>query len=662
MSISFKGRPSIKLRPLPRPSRAFASYIASDKEFRGIGPALATRLEARFGEHLRDVIADHDPRVAEIVGEDVAQATFIAYEVKAHEADVIDWLQHAGIDEEVGVRTAIKIGRCWGGEAVQALADNPYVLLSFLPWKIVDQIARHLGVHADDSRRYSAAVEAVLYSHLDANHTAVNLEDVKRGIVQLLGSFPARHTAIEIIDKAVLEGGAVRLGDTLQPYGAAVMEAEVASWLFDASHQSVYEDLALPAETDEALDIKINRYEKRSPYPLTEMQRQAIKLGVTSRVMVLAGYAGSGKTASLRGVCEIASEQGRGLHLMALSGRAAQRISDSTGLHARTIAGFLKSVKEKKTKVGPGDIIIIDEASMVDLPLLWRILREIGEASLLLVGDPAQLPPIGFGLTFHAICKDTCTPKVVLDKVLRQTAESGIPEIAEAVRNGHTVDLPSFEGLHEGITFDACSAEETVDRLQYITSRLISDGVCRDDIQILSPVRNGPGGIDVINRSFHRQKHEKTAGEFFPGRKDIAEDDPIIWTQNDWARGLMNGSLGRVYSAYEDIAHVSLDGKDHDLADADSDFVELAYAISVHKSQGSQWPCVIVPIFQSRILDRTLIYTAITRATKQVILVGDVIALQRSITAPPSASLRKIGLYEHIRHANVRCHEVEDLP
>lgn len=124
----------------------------------------------------------------------------------------------------------------------------------------------------------------------------------------------------------------------------------------------------------------------------------------------------------------------------------------------------------------------------------------------------------------------------------------------------------------------------------------------------------------------------------------------------------MNGSLGRVHSSYEDIAHVTLDGKDHDLTDADSDFVELAYAISVHKSQGSQWPCVILPIFQSRILDRTLIYTAITRATKQVILVGDPIALQRSITAPPSASLRKIGLYEHIRHANVKGHEVEDLP
>lgn len=144
---------------MPRPNRAFAAYIAADKDFRGIGQALAARLESRFGEQLRDVIASQDPRVAEVVGEENAQNAFVAYAVKSGEADVVDWLQRNDIDHEVGIRTAVKIAHCWGGDAAPALRENPYVLLAFLPWPVVDRIARRLGVTCDDSRRRAAAIE-----------------------------------------------------------------------------------------------------------------------------------------------------------------------------------------------------------------------------------------------------------------------------------------------------------------------------------------------------------------------------------------------------------------------------------------------------------------------------------------------------------------------
>lgn len=151
-----------------------------------------------------------------------------------------------------------------------------------------------------------------------------------------------------------------------------------------------------------------------------------------------------------------------------------------------------------------------------------------------------------------------------------------------------------------------------------------------------------------MNRAFHRLRHQAADGDFFPGRSDIAGGDPIIWTRNDWDRELMNGSMGRLHSVIDGIGHATLDGRPHELTEADAEMIELAYAISVHKAQGSQWPRVIVPVFPSRLLDRTLLYTAITRATEQVVLVGDAKALATAIIDTPTALLRSVGLHERI--------------
>ncbi len=638
-------------KPLPRPARAFATYIANDKDFPGIGKALARRLEDRFGEFLREVVENQDPRVSEVVGEEIADAAFAAYKFKAHEIDVLDWLQRHGIDEEVGVSTAIKIARVWSVEAVPALSENPYLLLAFLPWQIVDRIAHRFGVDVNDAKRKAAAVEATLYTKLDANDTLVPVDDVISGIKSLLQFDKlSSDDADQIIEAAVKNGAAVRLGGGIQPYGAAVMENEIAQWIADAVTKCAYADLALPLDSSITLKCRIAEYEKQSPYPLTDRQRDAISLGLTSRLMILAGYAGSGKTTSLRGICEVAEAQGRGLNLMALSGRAAQRMSQSTGLPARTIAGFLQAVRNGTERPAPGNIVIIDEASMVDLATLWRVLRAIGDASLILVGDPAQLPPIGFGLTFHTLCETVDVPKVVLDRVLRQTAKSGIPSVAEAVRFGNAVDLPPFRGRLDGVSFNECEDKDVFEFLRTVFRSLVDSGISREEIQVLAPVKAGPAGIEALNHSFHSAKAMVTGATLFPGRIDIAEDDPIIWTKNDWKRGLMNGSLGRFHSVYDGLAHVTIDGQPHDLTIADAELISPAYVISVHKSQGSQWPVVILPIFQSRLLDRTLLYTALTRGAKQVILIGSRDALVTAVKDVPAALRRKVGLRRRLEY------------
>lgn len=633
---------------------ALASYIATDKEFRGIGPALAARLAETFGTRLHKVLSRRDPDVIEVLGHDLAEVLFAAFKLRENEADLVNWLDVNGVANTVGVSTTIRIARCWGGEGVEALKQNPYLLTAFLPWSTVEKVAQAFGVAPDDPRRAAAAVEAVLYARLDQNNTWVAEHEVEAGVAKLLcgAATSGGPRTQRPIAAALASGGACRLGDGLQPFGAAFMEEAIVEQITTAVQSGVYRDLLMPGPTSADLDNRINAFERTQQHALTDMQKAAIRAALTNRVMVLAGYAGSGKTTTLRGICDIADSLGRQLHLMALSGRAAQRMKSTTGRPARTIAGFLQSAAAPDGKpLPPGAMVIIDESSMLDLPTFWRIIKVLGQANLVLVGDPAQLPPIGFGLTFHVLCKAQQVPRVVLDRVMRQSHETGIPAVAEAVRNGIVSALPSFSGAMPGVSFIACSEDEAIGVISEVGAVLSSAGVELGETQIIAPVRSGPAGINAINRHFHRMRQAGRNGDYFPGLQDMAGGDPIIWTQNDWERELMNGSMGRLHSVTDGIAHATLDGRAIDLTEADGGCLALAYAISVHKAQGSQWRRVIVPVFRSRLLDRTLLYTAITRASEQVILVGDFDHFRKAVEGEPSSLRRSVGFGIRLQQA-----------
>ena len=434
--------------------------------------------------------------------------------------------------------------------------------------------------------------------------------------------------------------------------GAAAMEAFLAEELARFASQAPASDLALPPLAEAEIEHAVAAYERRQPHRLTVPQKAAIALAFRHRLTVLGGYAGSGKTTSLRGICELAEGFGRDTVLIALSGRAAQRMAQSTGRPAMTIARFLNETSgDGGVRLHAGNILIIDEASMVDLPLLWQVVRRIGDASLVLVGDPAQLPPIGFGLTFHVLIEHPAIPKTILDRVMRQSAATGIPTVAEAIRNGRCPDLDPFRGLAPGVTFIDAAPDEAFDVIFDVGARLAKDGLRRGDAQIIAPVNAGPAGILAINRRFHELRIQAGADapRLVPGRADIAAGDPVIWTRNDYERNLMNGSTGRIVEAHKDFATAVIDGQEHRLSPADGRLIELAYAISVHKAQGSQWPLVIVPIYRSRILDRTFIYTAATRASEQVVLVGDRDVFKAAVERSPMNLKRDVTLASRLR-------------
>jgi exodeoxyribonuclease V alpha subunit len=326
---------------------------------------------------------------------------------------------------------------------------------------------------------------------------------------------------------------------------------------------------------------------------------------------------------------------------MALAGRAAVRMQEAAGRPASTIAAFLRRAEAKEVVLGPESMLVIDEASMLDLPTFYRILRQVpSEARILLVGDPGQLPPIGFGLVLHALVDDPRIPKVELVRVYRQTDATGIPAVGRALRAGTLPSLPAeVAGAGSGVVMiprpGGVRTEDVVD--------VVADlGGFAQDLRVLSATKAGPAGIEALNARFHAIM---AAGR--PEAKGFAEGEPVMFLKNDYRRDLRNGSLGVVKAVGEGAIVCDFDGAEHEFAGAGLDDLTLAYAITIHKAQGSQFRTVVVPVAQSRLLDRSLVYTAVTRAVDLAVLIGPVAVLSKAVAREQAADRREVALGLH---------------
>jgi exodeoxyribonuclease V alpha subunit len=325
---------------------------------------------------------------------------------------------------------------------------------------------------------------------------------------------------------------------------------------------------------------------------------------------------------------------------MALSGRAAQRMREATNHEAMTIAGFISNVQKGRLHLKRDSLFIIDEASMLDLPIMHRIVRNLPDGvRLLMVGDPYQLPPISFGLVFHRVAVSNTIPLVELTQIHRQAESSGIPSVALAVRRGIVPQLEAFNGHGSGVTFIDCIPEKIVNALFDVYKSWGYEA----DIQILGVTKSGVAGVRVVNDYFHQSL---SAGKRRLSQWRFAEGDPVIHLENDYERMLFNGSLGYISNIVNDGHEFSLickfDEVEHTFTETELDKLALAYGITVHKAQGSQFRRVVIPITKSRLLDRTMIYTALTRGIEQVVFVGDRHAFAEAVCKPPSASSREV--------------------
>jgi exodeoxyribonuclease V alpha subunit len=627
---------------LLRPSgRLVVGAIARSPLFRGIGEVRAKRLWEAFNEELYALLDSGDPEpFVEVLGEDLARTLVEGWAEMEAETSIYRWLDSHGVNAGL----ARSITTVFGRNAIEALEENPYRLLAFSTWNKVDALARSMGISVGDERRRVAAADAVVYQRLQFSHTVCE----EKAFIVLLrkalgcdvpGSKEALHAALTA-------HGIIRAGQGIQGLGPASMEqfiaqrvAEMTSLRFEAAQGR----LRVPVDVVRIAD----EFKRLEGINLNAEQRLAVEMAATEPMCCIVGGAGVGKTTVLKAVHMAVERSGGAIVQMALAGRAALRMREATKRPAMTIARFLKEVDEGRLTLDQCQTVVVDESSMVDLPTLYRVLRRMeAGCRLVLVGDSAQLPPIGFGLCFHALAKTDSIPRVELAEIHRAAAETGIPQASVTIREGFVPNLPAYSGLRPGVTFIDAAPDDVAGSVLDVVNDL--GGVF--SAQIITATKAGKAGTRPINSMFHMLL---TPGRLSNG--GFAEGEPVIWTVNNYELGLMNGSLGTVVSAVDpEVLVVDWDGVKIPIPFESWRDMEHAYAITCHKAQGSQFHRVIVPVLPSRLLDRTLLYTAVTRAQQQVVLIGNRQAFEAAIIGTPNPSRRESGMEHHLAEARER--------
>ena len=655
-------RADVALPLVPR-GEAIVRWIATNRAVAGVGRITAGKLWKVHGTDLYRILQEGDAAaLAADLGPVASVALTNEFRMFADEVHVLERFDRYGFD----AATSMMAVQLWGRAAVEKLDSDPYVLSALQPWRKVDDRARRLGIAGDDPRRLRAAVEEVVarryrgHERGAGGHTASERGDILAGLRSLLGGADERH-AVAAFDLAVGNGELVERAGMWQGRGPAMMEAEIERKIsirlreVNAPHEKAESAIAI--------------VEAELGFRMDSAQIRAVKQVAASRFCIVDGAAGTGKSTVTRAIMHLAHDLDRAYTQIALSGRAAKRLQEATGHDAMTVHGFLKAITVGGRKMGAG-ILVIDEASMIATPDLWQIMSWIpDEVGVVLVGDPGQLPPIGAGNPLAALVGTTRIPRATLSQVHRQSGDSPIPVVASAIRGGTMLEVPRFDAEdagREGVFVAACSTADVPDTIMRIFEAFVGSPADKPDraamrhlhaarVQILGMTLRGPAGVTTLSDRIER----RWAGAQLPIHDwGVAETSKILWTRNSYDHDagsvddedrpilvdIMNGSLGIVQHATTKGAMVLFDdeaGTRTEIRPVDLQRVLRGWAITVHKAQGSAFERVIIPIVPSRLLDRTMIYTAITRARRTAVLVGDVALMKQAVSAFPAAASRR---------------------
>ena len=643
-----------------RPSgEHLVTFMAESPAFQGIGQVKARKLWETFGNSLYDLLDDGDVTALSTVL--ATETAIIALAAWAQHGDsrTLQWLQAQGFDLLIGR----KVLQFFGAETPEKLAEDPYRLLSFCgTWRQVDRLARtHFGIAPDDPRRLQGAIEEACYRIFAAGHTAALSSTLMDYLQGVLGSqttdFPWRGLIPAALSCGLSNGSFVIGHHGVQPLGALVMERQVAKAVADRLMADVK-----PLLPPHDVDALLRRYEAVENIELNSEQRRAVQLAADLPFTLITGGAGVGKTTVLKALYEVFDCAGVAVTQLALAGRAAKRMQEATGRPASTIANFLRNWTDGGFT---GDcVVVVDEASMVDIISMSRLCSLLPlSVRLVLVGDPAQLMPVGPGLVLHALTQVPEVPLAELKVVKRYGGD--IAAAADAIRGGRWPELSDAEAA--AIAFIPCplSGGPVAESLPETVVRLYRADPA--DTQILCARRGGLDGSRSLNAlcqavlAAGAQPVKAWSDEHAQyAHTGLRLGDRVLCTRNLWDRGLQNGSLGVIVQVEDEprpIATATGEGEEFALAWVEwddgvrrpvveemLDDLELGYAITVHKAQGSQWPRVIVPVTRHRLLDRTLLYTAVTRAQRQVILIGDEDAVREATANLPRAQARQVML------------------
>lgn len=623
---------------LPEDGEQLIRFIAKEAAFKGIGEQKARALWERLGRDFHATLSQDTPEsrslLLELLSPDSVSALYEGY-AKYKNLSACNWMSQHAIPSPVQQRLL----KYHDESSVQAIQDNPYLLLGFgMSFQAVGALS--FGVANDDPKRLTAAVEMAIRKEIEKGHTYTTQGAIRPAVNKMLGSTQLTAQAFEASQQQAQFVLNWETG-TYHPTAQFLMESVVAKRLRKLALQTDLYD----QKADRACMASIAEV----PYELTQRQAQAVAISLDNAVGCITGGAGTGKTTVLRTALRAFNALGYEIHAVALSGRAAMRLHESIGFRTMTIAGLLRQEPIEPTTDQPLHLLVIDESSMIDLPTMYRLVIHISpDVRIIFTGDPDQLPPIGCGKVLSDIVASGLIANTTLDIVKRQEGSTGIPEYSKMINQGIVPEQLSMGSVyfHEtprDTVAQRCTALFTEapegSRILGATKALVAD--INQRVQ------------EAVNPGGKRMEFEVHGERFF---RELRQGDTVLFTQNNHDAGIQNGSLGTLISsdASEDdfgathFGVVQLDtGSEVVLTQAIQESMELGYCITLHKAQGSQFPRVIIALQQGRIVDRAWLYTAITRAESEVHIVGSASELS-AITQAPSFAHKRLSYLEQL--------------
>lgn len=639
---------------MPQDALAMERYLGSGA-IKGIGAALAGRIVRHFGEDTIRIVEEEPERLAEVKGISEKKAREIAAQTaeKADMRKAMMFLQKYGISLNLGA----KIYQKYGDSVYSVLQENPYRLaddISGVGFKIADEIAGRIGIHTDSDYRIRSGMMYTLLQATGEGHVYLPREELFYRSSQLLGvdvSYMEKHLMDLSMERKVIQKEA---GDEILVYPSRFYYLELNT-------ARMLQELNVLCPEDEAfVQRRIAQIEKETGTSLDEMQKRAVTEAASHGLFILTGGPGTGKTTTINAIIRFFAGEGVELRLAAPTGRAAKRMTEATGYEAQTIHRLLElngmpeeeregqAIHFERNAENPldADVIIIDEMSMVDIHLMHSLLLAVTAGTrLILVGDENQLPSVGPGNVLRDIIRSRQFSVVELKKIFRQASESDIVVNAHKINRGEQVTLSN-----KSRDFFFLKRQDA-DIIIRVVIALIQEKLPRYveakpfDIQVLTPMRKGLLGVERLNQILQRYLNppDSSKKEREYGQSLFREGDKVMQIRNNYQMeweirgrygisvdkgvGVFNGDTGilKIINEFAETAEVEFeDGRCAEYSFKQLEELELAYAVTIHKSQGSEYPAVVIPLLSGprMLLNRNLLYTAVTRARKCVTIVG----------------------------------------
>jgi len=642
---------------IPNEVEAIKRYLGSGA-IKGIGPALAKRVVKQFGVDTFFIIENQPEELVKVKGisrkkaQDIAQ-TFSEQRVMRQ---AIIFLQEYGLS----LTYAIKIYSQYKERTYAVIKKNPYLLaeeIKGISFRMADEIANKLGIEQTSEFRLMAAIKHVLHQSTKEGHTFLEMEVLEKRTIELLQLEEVPYTQLfmelQLKGQIVIEDLAEKTCIFLTAFDQ--MEKHIASKLYELSYL-INEEIA---SVDQEVSIKkdIQQVEEEMGMTLDEKQRKAIQEAITCGVLIVTGGPGTGKTTTLNAMIQLFEDRDQEVLLGAPTGRAAKRMSEATGKEAKTIHRLLEisgsaegeqRFERNETYPLEGDVIVIDEISMMDTILMYHLLKAISVGTkVILVGDKDQLPSVGPGNILKDMMGSNYVPTIRLERIFRQAGESHIVVNAHKINAGEAIDLK--DNKKDFFFLKRRHGQKIIEEMiTLIQTRLpkFANLESWEGIQVLTPTRKGLLGVNNLNMALQKAlnpKHDDKIEKEYRGRL-FREGDKVMQIKNNytlsWRKvseygftaeeglGVFNGDIGKIeeINLYTEKIKVIFDDERQVYYEFKGlEELDLAYAVTIHKSQGSEYPVVIIPMFKgpTLLLNRNLLYTGITRAKQYVVLIGD---------------------------------------